>query len=675
MKSQIMHIGVLDKLGMVHSVSFDEGVNIITGRSSTGKSALIEIFDYCFGSSDFTVPVGVITDCADYYFTVIKIKDSAVVLARRQSESKIFLMEVLDFEEISDVKKINVSYFQTHYFYPKDDFLNELKRYFGVLVTDVDLDPEAKKYTGRKLPTPSARSFTSYMLQHQNLVANKHAVFYRFDQKQKHDQAIDHLKIFLGLADQEYFIYSQKRHAKEQELRTLERSLPKKEAIKKAIKGRLSTAIDRYKAISGVDLKIDIDDAISNPKRTLQAFRSYKVELSDGSKESIKIKRELEKKHQDLRVLFRRKEQELDAIQYSITYSEMYDESNQDIPFTENTDNLQPFICPFCKSSSVSLQGHANELTEAVNWLNSELARSSLRLSSFKEEEKIIKEDLSGFKADLRVCRSNIKAAKEQRTDFEDVASQYELAVEAKVGIQAILADLAIDNNQDKDVDLEGLRSEIHRLKEFLKGSDVKLKIAENRINEILKIYGERFEFEKSYTPINLRFSIETFDLWHEPAKNEKVFLRSMGSGANWLSCHLVLFLSLQRYFCELGNDCSIPSILFFDQPSQVYFPSLLDGETKFSAEDIARKDNSRNKSRTVDEDVRAVTNLFDQLVKYCAETKEITGICPQIIVTDHADHLKLKGDAPFESFVRKRWREEGEGFINILPTTPEFEN
>jgi hypothetical protein len=63
-----------------------------------------------------------------------------------------------------------------------------------------------------------------------------------------------------------------------------------------------------------------------------------------------------------------------------------------------------------------------------------------------------------------------------------------------------------------------------------------------------------------------------------------------MGSGANWLYCHLALFLALHRYFASLGNAYSIPSILFFDQPSQVYFPSILDNDTEFSPEALPLK-------------------------------------------------------------------------------------
>ena len=39
-----------------------DGLNVITGRSSTGKSALSEIIEYCMGRSTFNVPEGVMRD-------------------------------------------------------------------------------------------------------------------------------------------------------------------------------------------------------------------------------------------------------------------------------------------------------------------------------------------------------------------------------------------------------------------------------------------------------------------------------------------------------------------------------------------------------------------------------------------------------------------------------------
>lgn len=93
MRSYVKYIGVLDKVEKVHFVDFTSGVNVITGKSSTGKSAIIEIFDYCFGSSEFTIPSGVITKSAAIYFMVMAIKDTFIVIGRSPDNRKVFLKE------------------------------------------------------------------------------------------------------------------------------------------------------------------------------------------------------------------------------------------------------------------------------------------------------------------------------------------------------------------------------------------------------------------------------------------------------------------------------------------------------------------------------------------------------------------------------------------------------
>ncbi|WP_034584872.1 DUF3732 domain-containing protein, partial [Acinetobacter sp. HR7] len=159
-------------------------------------------------------------------------------------------------------------------------------------------------------------------------------------------------------------------------------------------------------------------------------------------------------------------------------------------------------------------------------------------------------------------------------------------------------------------------------------------------------------------------FSFETFDLYHLTPENEKIYLRSMGSGANWLYSHITLFLALHKYFAELGAECSIPSILFFDQPTQVYFPNFnrdnsLTFEEQREEEAIQRQ--KLKLENSVDEDIKAVENLFNQFANYCKEIESYNAFSPQIIVIDHADNLNLDDGNDFESFVNgNRWRVRG---------------
>lgn len=186
-----------------------------------------------------------------------------------------------------------------------------------------------------------------------------------------------------------------------------------------------------------------------------------------------------------------------------------------------------------------------------------------------------------------------------------------------------------------------------------------KLRALQNGINRKMKVIGKDFDFEDTYKNGSLKFDVETFDLWHEkPGADgfaKKVFLRSMGSGANWLYSHLTLFLALHYNFAAYGT-CKVPPILFLDQPTQVYFPST-DEADLFRADGLR---GDRKTDKTVDEDVDAVSKMFTTLAKFCDETFDETGVMPQIIVCDHADKLPLQEGYTFESFVRARWRTHG---------------
>ena len=117
-----------------------------------------------------------------------------------------------------------------------------------------------------------------------------------------------------------------------------------------------------------------------------------------------------------------------------------------------------------------------------------------------------------------------------------------------------------------------------------------------------------------------------------------------MGSGANWLACHLSLFLALLHLSC-VSPKSSIPSFLFIDQPSQVYFPRDY-GET--DSDGIS----------TPDENIFQVKNIFTVIINYLEEIKKDCGFLPQVIIMEHADEKE------FHDFVRARWKKDGKKLV-----------
>lgn len=88
MKCYIREIAIFGTDGEKRGIdNLKEGLNIITGDSQTGKSALLEIVDYCLLSSRSTIPRGKIIEFANLFAIVLELNDKYIVLGRPASKS------------------------------------------------------------------------------------------------------------------------------------------------------------------------------------------------------------------------------------------------------------------------------------------------------------------------------------------------------------------------------------------------------------------------------------------------------------------------------------------------------------------------------------------------------------------------------------------------------------
>jgi hypothetical protein len=152
----------------------------------------------------------------------------------------------------------------------------------------------------------------------------------------------------------------------------------------------------------------------------------------------------------------------------------------------------------------------------------------------------------------------------------------------------------------------------------------------------------ERLDFEHKlpelYLELNPQKSVP-YKLYHNNTGEERIFLRQIGSVSNALACHIGLFLSFLNYFSNQENS-KVPSFLFFDQPSQVYFPS--------------GKDNK---------DVERVAQIYETILDEIGAIESDTGFAPQIIIADHIKDLGEKTINLYGHYFKADWR-NGEGFI-----------
>ena len=92
------------------------------------------------------------------------------------------------------------------------------------------------------------------MLQHQNLIANKHSLFYRFDEKEKRERVIEEFKIFAGFVDQQYYLLCQQLNEKRKQLEQYNIASSKYEANKAVLAQELTELRDDFFSTSGIEL-------------------------------------------------------------------------------------------------------------------------------------------------------------------------------------------------------------------------------------------------------------------------------------------------------------------------------------------------------------------------------------------------------------------------------------
>lgn len=671
MKTYIHEMGVIDKIGKNHSVRFKQGLNIVTGKSSTGKSALIEIFDYCFGSGEYTVPKGVITESAALYYVYLNVNGQDIVLGRLHDEkNKAFFRR----EDGYNPEKINRDYFVDSHFIAIDPYKKHVRGLF-LDIDDVDdsLVARANRPFNKKASTPSIRSFASFMLQHQNLVANKHALFYRFDEKAKRDQAIEHTKIFLGLVDQKFFHLSQEKERLTAEVNSIRHEQETNKKAAENQKQKIEPALRQLYAVMGFDGDpISLQDILRHPQeakeRLEQIIRPEQISpLSDAiTQRYLKLQQDLAVRTAKLRSLRRKS----GSIKRHIAEEERFVANGRNLQQSE-TVHIARSVCPFCQTEHEKLQQSAEHLQQAIYKLSNNLMQAKPMRAKFESSFVDVQRDIESLSKEIATVSSQITEIEKTEKVLSENKSLYESILRSKTNLDMLLESLNLADDTVIEERFKKVNHDLQEIDKQLKKYDYKdeLRKSDAAVNAIMKEIGQNFEFENSYIPINLHFSFETFDLYHLTPKNEKIFLRSMGSGANWLYSHVTLFLALHKYFASLGEQCAIPSILFFDQPTQVYFPSFkFDKSNAFDKESIKQIEQRSEGDRQIDDDMKAVENLFSQLSIYCTETEDIYGFAPQIIVTDHADNLTLSNGTDFETLVNgNRWRNRG--LINPIPS------
>lgn len=636
MKSYIKAIIIFNENDEKRLVPLKQGVNIITGESKTGKSALVEIIDYCMCSTRCTIPKGKITDFSYLYVLVMDIGDNTYIIARYNWDNggkMYFSKEEKDF----NYKALSLGYFSGKPTLPYKDAQYEIECALGLFVTNMatDADQQGKK--------ASLRNMVSYMFQHQNLMASKFALFYRFSDFYKRKDVIDQFPVFAGMISQEYY-------SDLIQLNTLKSQLKQKYKKQKAnekstayIKDNLSPLLTDYFAL----LEQDFDGKISVQKmlKIASDLPGFDDTQLFGENKITERYSELNDKLENLRneereILLKIKNID-NASDTGSSFTKMLKDLKQQTSIAEiETDE---YTCPLCGHECQEIAENDSQLIEATEWLDNELKITEKYTADFSEDVRKLKDEHSKIGAKIKEVWKQIKTIEQKFISSKALVSKREKVnyAKARIALYVEMSESGIFETVDEDI--AELKRKIKQLEEKIQGFDVDTKKAKAQafLSENMNRLSLSLDFEDEYRPINLNFGLidETFDIYQYQNNREKIHLYEMGSGANWVSCHIALFLSFLRYFAKQNNS-PMPLFMFFDQPSQVYFPQ---GDSK--------------DYEIMQADLLAVNKMYKTIFDEINSIGEDTGILPQIIIVDHVDGKNLECKEEFEGYIRCNWR------------------
>ncbi len=633
---KILSIILYSHTGNKRILSFNPvGLNIITGRSSTGKSALSEIVEYCMGRSTFNIPEGVIRDKVSWYGVIYQFPGEQVLIAKpapgpgHSSCSKVMVRRGADLvaPKFSELQPNS----------DDDRVVSLLSNLLGIPenLTDVPMHQSRASYSANISHT------YFYLFQKIGIISNKDQLFYRQNEPFMPQTIKDTLPILLGVAPNDRLEIESKLREARRELKILEKVITDAMQSHRELNtngvGLLSEARqlrivnpDRVPETTKEILGL-LREAVAWQPEVLPDEDSSRIAALEGELSTLRAERRSLKHRLEGAQLFTEKEGG-----FSREAGEQKDRlsSINALPRNPQTGAWQ---WPFAEENLGMNSPIADALLAELHSLNAEMERVT---GERPQLQKYIAE-LSELIADAdRMVRSKDQELASAIAANEAIAQLGNLnnAAAKVVGrISYFLetyrpeADLAETERRRR-----ALQSRIEELEKQSGADDSKERLASilNIISSAIGRYAK--ELRAEFSEFNFRLDLGNLTVVVD-RPDRPIHMHRTGGGANHLAYHLGALLSLHQFAAANGRP--IPQFLFLDQPTQVYFPS----------ETVYKEADGSFERTEADSDVERVRTLFALLHHF------VTELCPgfQIVVTEHAN---LRDDWFQQALVEQPW-------------------
>ena len=631
MKFQILNILVYGANGQIRSIELKpDAVNVVTGQSKTGKSALIHIVDYCLGRRECNVPAGVIRKHVEWYAVKLQTSSGEVFIARRnpepgkESSEDIYIERgtSLSFPEASSLTK-NAN-------------LETLASILNQVLGIGEYTHEPKAGQTRKTGTADIGKALFYCFQEQSEIDDQKFLFHRQGEPFIPQSIKDYLPYFLGAITDEFIQNKEELRKLNRKLKQVESRIAERNRLKGQNFERAFALLNEAKSVDLIAADEPLQDSWSNVRQLIEAALARNID-NDPAEPNVDVLNDLLDRQQRIRETYRIATSELKSLKDLKRSSNGFGSEMGEQKSRLESINIfghtgDPNTCPLCSSTLPSAVPSAEAIRASLTDIDSQLEAVTndtphLDAMIAKAEDQLgeIKKQLDEVKASI----ISLQTTNQRISDLRDFNSRRAMI---KGRLSLYLENMPANDFDDSDDKLEAekIAEQVRALEAVLDDETLagRLESILSLVSAQITSLARKLEIEHSDSP--MRLDLKKLTIVADHADDGPIPMPKMGSGETRVGLHLVTHLALHNWFFKKQRP--VPQFLFLDQPSQAYFPPDTSAETV------------REQTEATNPDRQSVIRMFKLIVE---ETKNF-----QVIVTEHAD---IREDW-YQALVRENW-------------------
>ncbi|BDF70246.1 hypothetical protein CE91St41_25270 [Oscillospiraceae bacterium] len=530
------------KDGRLRKLEFsNDKVNVITGNSKTGKTAVLEIIDYCLCGSKDTVTISYehIGENVAWYGIRFAINDKIYTIARGEITEKGSFSDDYYFSQSGEI--------------PDEPFTKmDESGIKAILEPEFSIkDDVTLAYGGKSIRKNTHLSFRYFLIFNtlsKDIIDNGKSFFDKMYIDRYRDAWPQIFDLSLGVINLETIRLQKQINDLKQEIAALE--IEKKKQSKKIEQHNqnIQMLVKKAKEKGLVDEALDVDEA----------YKVIKIMVGEGIT-NFSTNFSVEQEYEKLQL-----ERENVALQLAKLkrFKKSYNDYRDNL--RGEADALQP-ITYIKKEFGDRTQG---EYRQFINNLATELTRVKAAIRERRPFEYDVERKIHDLNEQLKTLDTML--SRTAHVEYSPISTAEKLVSLGEIRAEYNRLDSNVGNTNATDAKIEEKERKLQTLENQYSAVEENRGLVINTLNEFIQTYiGVSRNALDEYGEYSAWFDYKKAALTLK--KNMSASIANISSSSDHLFMHLCLFAGLHHMMLS-GDTLYVPSYLIIDQPSRPYF-------------------------------------------------------------------------------------------------------